>query len=84
MAAAKSTVGEKRAAARRHNRELRELISGLTNQQLKGFFGGFSTEDIERITKAIARVKEELRDDEIKAIEAQIKALEIKRSQLKG
>lgn len=78
----KMTAGEKRAEARRLNRESRQRISEMTNQQLKNFFGGFETDDIERIEKALTKVREDVRKDEVKRIEKQIEELEKKRQEL--
>jgi len=66
----------KRAAARKENRGVRDRIAALSNQQLKGFFNGFAAEDLTRIEKAIERVRAEQAAEEVKAIEAQIAALQ--------
>lgn len=72
---AKSSVGMKRAAARKENRGVRDRIAALNNQQLKNFFKGFASEDLTRIEKALERVRAEQAAAEVEALEAQIAAL---------
>ncbi len=79
---AELTAGQKRAEARHANREMRDTLEQMTNQQLKNFFGGFDIDFIDRIEKVIERVRDERAEAEIKEIEAKIEALKAQQKEL--
>jgi len=81
---AKSNAGMKRAAARKENRAVREKINAMTNQQLKGFLGGFESETIDRFEKVIGQIRAEQREAEITALNSQIDALNARKAALEG
>ncbi len=79
---AKSSVGQKRAEARRRNRELRDLVTGMTNQQLINFLKGFDMDTLNRLEKAFGKVQDLQRQQQLEAIDSEIEALTAKRENL--
>lgn len=80
----KESVGQKRAAARRENREQREKLAAMTNQQLVNYLNGFDGVMLDRLEKAFAKVRERQRRQELEAIDEQIAELAAKRDRLQA
>lgn len=65
-----------RAAARMELKAMRARIAGMTSAQLKAFFRGFSADDREAFVIIIERLREDEKNEIIRAKQAKIEELQ--------
>lgn len=82
--AKKKVIVEPRSAGRREIGQIRAKLNSMNTTQLKSFYAGFEATDLDLHIKAINKVLDSRKEQEIAEAEEQIRALQDKIKSLKG